>query len=304
MVQRHVFPQSGDRDDAANFGQLVGRHNATDYVETGLDLTPDYGVPEVTVGAGLAFISAPVETASSTGEDRLRVGYAIQLPETTLGLPDDTTVSVFVEPDLGTDDNATIEVYTDESNATQSALKIGEVDTTSDTMSEVNRAPEAVFDRVEAGDTTLSDIDADSAVLDTIDIGSATVTEIISDQGTPIWDQSTQAVPADSIGIGFGTNLSTTQDGDGTITVDSTDPGAFSDDDGDGLAELLTKYDGIQLPSDELAQFGDDGVSIRFEESRGVLLFRDEQSDSDRLELEANTGDLRIEGEFTEQGAL
>jgi len=139
MAERHVFPQTGDRDDAENFNQMIGHDLLSNQVTNGLSLSPDYTVPEVDISTGVCFIRRSSATASSTGETRLDATYVVQLPSVTKSLTDNTVNYVYVDPGFGTNDNASIEVYIDQTNPGSDELEIGSVDTSNDTVNEVNR---------------------------------------------------------------------------------------------------------------------------------------------------------------------
>ena len=139
MANTHVFPQTGDNDDAENFAQMIGHSVLSNYVRTGMGLTPDYTNLSVTVGDGVCFIATGSSTASSTSETRLRTNHVVQVAQDTLALTDAAVNHIYVEPTLGTDDSASYAAYTDETNAGANALKIGEVDTSNNTSTEKNR---------------------------------------------------------------------------------------------------------------------------------------------------------------------
>lgn len=150
-MPNHVFPQTGDNDDAENFGQMIGHTNITDYVGRGFEFTPDYTIPEVSVTEGVAYIKSSSEQTTSTSETRLDVGYVVQLPSTTLSLTGSTTNYIYVTPNVGSDDSASFTVYTDSSNATEDELKIGRIDTSSNTSNEINRGPKGNFRGINIG---------------------------------------------------------------------------------------------------------------------------------------------------------
>lgn len=142
-----TFPQSGDADYADNFGTWLGRSNITDYIEEGFTFTVDYGVPEVTVSEGKAFISIPDATIGATSETRLTIDYCIIKPSETLSLTDSDVNYVYLTPNVGTNDDPVFSVYTNEANAGSTELKLGEIDTSADTKDEAfNREPDADFD--------------------------------------------------------------------------------------------------------------------------------------------------------------
>jgi hypothetical protein len=153
MAEQHTFPQSGDEDDAENFGQLIGQDILSNFVARGFGFNPDYGVPEVTINTGLCFIRVGSATAASTGETRLDVNRAIQLPQETVALTDSAVNYIYVSPDFTTDDNASFQVYTNQGNAGPNELYIGSVDTTNDTVSEENRDPSGSFEDLDVSGT-------------------------------------------------------------------------------------------------------------------------------------------------------
>lgn len=162
MAATVTFPQSGDQDDAEHFASMIGVSNIMDYVESGGGFTPNYGVPEVSISDITVYISGGNQTASSSGETIRETGEMVQVEGATVSLSDSATNHVYVEPDFGTDDNATFSVYTNTSNASSDALKIGEVNTTADTSVLYNRAPSLssgtpfeVIDHTDDGNTLL-----------------------------------------------------------------------------------------------------------------------------------------------------
>lgn len=149
----HVFPQNNDNDDAANFGQHLGRDNISDYVEEGMGFTVDYGVPELTVGAGKAYILTSAQTAVSTQETRsYGVDYNVEMSSKTVSLTDNDVNYVYLEADPSNDDSPGITVNTTGIAPNDASILIGEVDTGSDTYLEHNREPDAAFESLTATD--------------------------------------------------------------------------------------------------------------------------------------------------------
>lgn len=142
MAEQITFPQSGDKNDAEHFAALVGQDNLTDHVARGMNFTVDFTVPEVTISTGKAFLSLDSGTASSSGDTVLDLNHFVQMPQTTVSLSDGSTNTIFIEPDYLTDDNASFAAYTDTSNASADAFRIGTVDTSADTSTEENRVPD------------------------------------------------------------------------------------------------------------------------------------------------------------------
>jgi hypothetical protein len=145
-----VFPQDngtghypageGDYDHAAYFASAFNAVGFSDFVKSGLELTPNFTTPSVNVSAGKAVISAP-STSTSTGEAITAVSYIVEFDGTTgVALVDNTVNHVFLELDPDTPDTINVVVNQDGSSPLGGpSLKIGEVDTTANTTTQVNR---------------------------------------------------------------------------------------------------------------------------------------------------------------------
>lgn len=124
--------------------------------------------------------------------------------------------------------------------------------------------------------------------------------------GVDAEDNNTTIVSGTS-SFNFGTNLSVTDDGDGTVSVDVTGSlGSFSDDDSDGVAELGSSFDAAEIQDDKELYFGSDAndTSIRYDSTNDEVRIKDESGNSDRLALDRSTGDLSVSGEITEGKSL
>jgi hypothetical protein len=111
----HVFPQHGDFPDAASIAQLIGHESITNYVDDGLDITVDYGKPDVDVSSGKAYIkvdSYQTETPQiDPKESRDGVGFVVEFEGATeVPLFEDDINNVYLNPNIGTDDSPEIEV--------------------------------------------------------------------------------------------------------------------------------------------------------------------------------------------------
>lgn len=97
-------------------------------------------------------------------------------------------------------------------------------------------------------------------------------------------------------------------DGRGHVTsIGTSAVGAFTDSDGDNIAELNTGFNGVLVQDDIKFYYGSDGndFGIRYDSGVDELRWRDEgSSNTDRMALDRTTGDLTIEGEFTEGASL
>lgn len=224
MAERFTFPQSGDNDDAEHFGALIGQDNLTNYVEYGMTFNVSYSVPEVTVTTGKGFVQVSSATASSSGDTILNVGYVIQIPQQTVSLTDNAVNYIYLEPDLSTDDNGTVNAYTSEQ--TGNSILIGTIDTANNTSTRENRNPAVEFQSIGLNDDeplvfgsdddyyleydSANDVLSldDSAGNDLIDFGDGLTTlynnldlngNDLVDGTTTVWDSSAGHIPNSSI---------------------------------------------------------------------------------------------------------
>lgn len=293
MATKHTFPQNGDYDDAENFAQLIGQSNLMDFVGRGLTFTVDYTVPEVTIAEGVAYIGSSSVTASQTSEERLDVGYVVQLPQTTVSLSANATNLIYLEPSLDTDDSATVNAYTSATSASADAIKIGEIDTTNDIATELNRRARIDVESIGFGESdtdtydlaydqgagriTLSSTDVDGAGTDGdllwVDNGSQSVhigEDLVAAGGEVIWDESAGEVPTARLGdtsltVNAGDGLkgggSVSLGGSTTINLEPADiAGTFLSDDG---TDNLTVDIGAGIENDGTG-------NIRLDEDHGA----------------------------------
>lgn len=269
MAATHVFPQSGDPDDAENFAQLIGHDILTDYVVTGFGFTVDDSVPEVTISDGLCFISLQSSTASSSGETRLKPNHAVQVASATKSLDDGAVNHVYVEPDITTTDNAWFRVTTDKSAASADALKIGEIDTSGSTSSttQTNRYPGSTTDFQFGGDliaedgTLIYDLSAGHIPGSLIQqgAGSGLNADMVdgkdaSQLGVDAEDDGSVVV-SNATGMDFSTGTKAVDDGDGTVTI-NVEPADFA---GSGLQD--DGSDNLTLTNDSLTVSAGTGLS-------------------------------------------
>jgi hypothetical protein len=261
MAQRFTFPQSGDADDAEHFASLIGHDNLANYVAEGIQLTPDYTVPEVSVTTGKAFIQTASETASSSGDTILKTNYVIQIPAQTVSLADATTNYVYLQPDLSTDDNGFVSAFTSQQGG--DSLLLAVIDTSADTIDRRNRNPDGSFGSIRLGDDeevlfgngedyaieydstndVLSVEDANGNDLIHVSDGSVQFFNDITDGTNTIYDASNDWIPQerlenDSLTVSAGTDLtggglvslggSTTLNADsGSIRASASDSGSL-----------------------------------------------------------------------------
>lgn len=158
------FPQHGDEPDAANFAQAHGAATLNSYIVSGLDLTnPDYTVPTIDVTSGVAVLQRGTYNTASPDIDpsETRSEAAITVEKDAVSgksLTDGALNHVYLDPNLGSSDSPQIKTNTTGTPPNSESLKIGEVDTSTDSLS-------AQWNLVtEGGTPTYPDIDAlDSA---------------------------------------------------------------------------------------------------------------------------------------------
>ena len=152
--------QQANRDwaDAANFAAHVHDDNAADYAPAPPTLTPDWTVPEVTLGPAQYRLTATDVSTRDHGDGSPatwpKATFAVQAPETTLAVATSSVNNIYVDLTLdGAPDDAEYVVVQDETNAPVAPrLKVAEVDTGAETTTVVCTAPE-----MEASGLTIGD---------------------------------------------------------------------------------------------------------------------------------------------------
>jgi hypothetical protein len=138
-------PGSGDYSDAANFGAAFYAIGFTDCVREGMGFTLDAGTPALDVAEGIAVVTQSAATATNSNESRVKVAYAVHYTgETGIALTDSDVNYVYLVLDLNTGDSPSVVVNitdADPAGSGEVSLKIGEVNTSDDTTTELNRGP-------------------------------------------------------------------------------------------------------------------------------------------------------------------
>lgn len=160
-----VFPQDEatgisetvDWDDAGGFAQLAYRQNSINYVEEGFDFTPDYTNNVLNISSGVAIVTQPTVQTGDHQEDGgpgpkvLRLAAFIAQGDASgdLALTDAAVNHVYLAVDQNTNDAIYYRVNTDQTVPEPPSLKLGTVNTTTDTYSYENRNPVGTFSRIE-----------------------------------------------------------------------------------------------------------------------------------------------------------
>jgi len=156
-VVQLTFPQPGDLPDAAYFAFVSGRGRSG--IISGLAFAADFTVPEVTVDPGKAVIdrgdmttSHPNINPAETVSDAVAV---VEIESQTVALASGSLNHIFLDAGVSNDDSGAVVTNTTGSKPTTASLKIGEVDTSLNSVSEG-------WNRI-ADDGTLTYPDSDAA---------------------------------------------------------------------------------------------------------------------------------------------
>jgi len=141
-MARYTLIQSGDFNAAENIGALAGDIQREGIV-SGLGVSGfDPSVPDIDVAAGKTGHLIDSQTAEATlddgttvSEQRDQVQLISHVDPQTVGLTDNTINELYLTPQPAVDDSPNV-VATTTGDPTADAVKIGEVDTTTDTVSE------------------------------------------------------------------------------------------------------------------------------------------------------------------------
>lgn len=226
----HVFPEHGDPNDAELFAQLAGQANSLQYVETGLDISPQYGLDEIDITEGVCYLEDSGVVTNTNSNTLLTAGYCVQVESQTITLPYSGDNYVFVEVDRSASgsDNASVEVYSDVSNAGAVALQIGYIDTLAESHELHNRDPSVTAETMTVtGDLSAqSDVsvqgvlDVSDLTVDTIDVANQLGIPVYSDPGvvpaeSHFWDDTEQVIK-------YKDGTGTVHSGGGELNDDST----------------------------------------------------------------------------------
>lgn len=205
-----TFPQPGDLPDAAYFAFATGRGRSG--IISGLTLAAEFSIPEVTVDPGKAVIDRgdmttvhPNINPPDTVSDAVAV---VEIESQTVGLNPDALNHIFLDANTDQDDSGVVVSNTTGSKPTPESVKIGEVDTATDTVSEqwnlITDDGTLSYPNADAANTSLQSLSTGVTVIDrsngvritdsisvgTIESGS---TDIIDELGIPIYSDSINA---------------------------------------------------------------------------------------------------------------
>lgn len=222
MNRKYTFPQDwgtggyadyeGDPNDAANFGSLVGAARPVSALIRGLKFqNVDYTNLTFDVTDGKAYLVDDGITASTANVDRDEVGFVNSYIETSgLSIEDQTVNHVFAATDLSINNEPYIEVNSTNTPPSNPNVKIGEIDTDTQTTSEQWN--------IVSADGTLTFPDKEAALSVAPELPTGTIV------------------------------YSRQEDSHLSVIANSLKPvGKWRDDDGDGTYTLPNETDGIDV---------------------------------------------------------
>jgi len=162
----HVFPEDsgtgaaeGDYDDAANFASLAQAIGLTDYVVQGLNFTLNAGTPSLDISKGKAVVTQSQATSSQSAETRDGVAFVAEMDARTgLSLTDGDVNHVFLSVDLSSDDTINVVINTTDSAPAEPYVKLGTVDTSADTTTELNKGTPIEADTLRGNNGTAGQV--------------------------------------------------------------------------------------------------------------------------------------------------
>lgn len=261
-----TFPQHGDLPDAA-YWAFLGGTPPTSCIVSGLGLTPDYTAPDVDVAGGKALIdrgtmdtSHPNIDPAESLEDSVAV---VQVDAQTVVLDDGATNQIFLRANVGSDDSPELVANTTGNAPSEASMKIGEVDTAVDTVSEQWR--------LVAADGTLTFPDKSAA--------NSAAPELPN--GTVVYSRDEEAHWS-------------------TIAGSLKRMAAWSDPDDDGVYELPAGAEGISVGSASVGSSPTDSTDVaRKAETDALDANKADLTQPDGVLTSSQVPDLSITSTFT-----
>jgi len=217
-MARYTLIQSGDFNAAENVGALAG-DIPREGIVSGLGLSAfDPSVPEIDVAAGKTVhlidsqtAEATVDDGTTVSEQRDQVQLISHVDPQTVGLTDNAINELYLTPQPAVDDSPNV-VATTTGDPTADALKIGEVDTATDTVSEQWNLI------TEDGTLSYPDADAANTVLQSLPTG---VTVIDRSNDVRITDGNLNANAAVIGGVEIPEQISDTRNAVNQLFIDN-----------------------------------------------------------------------------------
>lgn len=187
MADQVLFETDDDLDES-NLRHALTRSNVGDYVEDGLGFTYDSNNVDLDIGAGTVVVQDGTETYVLIPDKR-----------ENQALTDNAVNYVFIDYDPTADNDAGISYHidTDDSAPSSKSLKVGKVDTSTDTVTELNREPDVnVHDETVTGDLTVDGTTTLSGQVDQTALKSKDVT--LSGNTNPAAEATVENVTSDA----------------------------------------------------------------------------------------------------------
>jgi hypothetical protein len=140
-----------DWADGAHLNALAHGQNNSNYSVVNPSLTPDYTVPDITLGVAqyrvtVTSVSERDHDGDSNTVDWPEATFVVYAPQTTLSLTDSDVNYIYLSLDLTTTgDDAQYVVNTTDTAPSGPSLKVGNVDCSNDTTSSFNTNPDGNF---------------------------------------------------------------------------------------------------------------------------------------------------------------
>jgi hypothetical protein len=133
-----TFPQVGDKPDSAFFSAIAARGRSG--IISGLTFNVDFSVLEVTVQSGFAVIDTGSETTKhpkiTPAKTVQKTAKVVDTDAQTEPLSNNAVNSIFLDANVGVDDDPQIVANATGTPPTAESFKIGEINTSANTTSE------------------------------------------------------------------------------------------------------------------------------------------------------------------------
>lgn len=240
-----VAEDEGDWASAAYHASMARARGATGYVDAGVGLSYNPSDTTMDIGAGLVFIrytgSSTVQLTSSSYDEPWdeELVFMVSVPAVSnLSLDADAVNEIYIAADPTGGDSARYRYGSSVTEPTDPHVKIGEIDTAAETTTELARRPVGEFASVEtaelrgvesltgpiSSDTAITGFEGSYLFINASGSLSVAGTSMMTD----VLDDGTETVSNTTI-LNFGSNLSVTDPGDGSATIDAIDSTTSSD---------------------------------------------------------------------------
>lgn len=240
-----VAEAEGDWASAAYHASMARARGATGYVDAGVGLSYNPSDTTMDIGAGLVFIrytggSSVQHTSSSYDEawDQDLV-FMVSVPSmSNLSLDAGAVNEIYIAVDPTGGDSARYRYGSSITEPADPHVRVGEIDTAAETTTELGRDPDGSFQTMEtseiqgvesltgpiSSDTAITSLEGSYLFVN----ASGSLSVAGSSFQTEVLDDGTETV-SNTTTLNFASNLSVTDPGDGSATIDATDSTTSSD---------------------------------------------------------------------------